>query len=93
MIFIQPSINPIFLSIGYIDIRWYSMAYIFAFIFGSILIKKLNKKSYNLLSGKQIDSFLIWAVIGVIIGGRFGYVLFYQTSLFFSNPYYILDIW
>jgi len=78
---------------GYVDIRWYSLAYIFAFIFGSILMKKLNKKSYYLISDKLIDSFFIWSVIGVIIGGRIGYVLFYQTNLFFSEPLYILEIW
>jgi len=93
MIFIQPSINPVILSLGFVDIRWYSLAYIFAFIFGSIFIKKLNRKSYNLLSDIQIDRFFIWAVIGVIIGGRIGYVLFYQTNLFFSEPFYILEIW
>ena len=93
MIFIQPSINSVIFSLGFVDIRWYSLAYIFAFIFGSIFIKKLNRKSYNLLADIQIDSFFIWAVIGVIIGGRIGYVLFYQTNLFFSEPFYILEIW
>ena len=93
MIFIQPSINPVILSLGYVDIRWYSLAYIISFILGSILIKKLNKKSYYLLSEKQIDSFFIWSVLGVIIGGRVGYVLFYQTNLFISDPLYILEIW
>ncbi len=93
MILIQPSINPVIFSLGFVDIRWYSLAYIFAFIFGSILIKKLNRQSYNILSDFQIDRFFIWAVIGVIIGGRIGYVFFYQTSLFFSNPFYILEIW
>ncbi len=93
MIFIQPSINPIILSIGYLDIRWYSLAYIFAFIFGSILIKKLNKRLQNTLSDKLIDSFFIWAVVGVIIGGRIGYVFFYQLNLFLSDPFYILEVW
>ena len=93
MIFIQPSINPIIVSLGYVDVRWYSLAYIIAFIFGSILIKKLNKKSYNFLSDKQIDNFFIWAVLGVIIGGRVGYVCFYQTKLLFSDPFYIVEIW
>ena len=93
MIIIQPSIDPILISIGFLDIRWYSLSYIFAFIFGSILIKKLNKQSFNLLSSTQIDKFFIWAVIGVIIGGRFGYVFFYQPKLFFSNPFYLFEIW
>ena len=93
MIFIQPSIDPILISLGFLDIRWYSLSYIFTFIFGSILIKKLNKKSLNNLSDIQIDKFFVWAVLGVIIGGRVGYVLFYQLQLFFQNPLYIFQIW
>ena len=93
MIFIQPSIDPILISLGFLDIRWYSLSYIFTFIFGSILIKKLNKKSLDKLSDIQIDKFFVWAVLGVIIGGRVGYVLFYQLQLFFQNPLYIFQIW
>ena len=93
MIFIQPSIDPILISLGFLDIRWYSISYIFTFIFGSILIKKLNKKSLNNLSDIQIDKFFVWAVLGVIIGGRVGYVLFYQLQLFFLDPLYIFQIW
>ena len=93
MIFIQPSIDPILISLGFLDIRWYSLSYIFTFIFGSILIKKLNKKSLNDLSNIQIDKFFVWAVLGVIIGGRVGYVLFYQLQLFFQDPLYIFQIW
>ncbi len=93
MILIQPSIDPIIISLGFVDIRWYSIAYILAFVFGSILIKRINIRSYNLLSNVQIDKFFIWAVIGVIIGGRIGYVLFYQTNLLFLKPLYIFEIW
>ncbi|MDC0343338.1 prolipoprotein diacylglyceryl transferase [Alphaproteobacteria bacterium] len=93
MIFIQPSIDPVIVSFGFIDIRWYSLAYIFAFILGSVIIKKFNTFSYNLLSDVQIDKFFIWGIIGVILGGRIGYVLFYQTNLFFTKPSYILEIW
>ena len=93
MIFIQPSIDPVLISLGFLDIRWYSLSYIFTFIFGSILIKKLNKKSLNNLSDVQIDKFFVWAVVGVIIGGRVGYVLFYQLQLFFLDPLYIFQIW
>ena len=93
MIFIQPSINPVFMSLGFIDIRWYSLAYIFAFILGSFIIKKFNNRSYRLISNDKIDKFFIWAILGVILGGRIGYVLFYQTNLFFTKPTYILEIW
>ena len=93
MILIKPSIDPVILSLGIFDIRWYSLAYIASFIIGSIIIKYLNKKLLNILSNKQIDSFFIWSILGVIIGGRVGYVLFYQTSYLFINPIYILKIW
>ena len=93
MIFIHPSINPVILSLGFVDIRWYSLAYIFTFIIGSVIIKKLNQNSYKLLSDTQIDKFFLWAVIGVILGGRIGYVIFYQTNLIFSKPLYIFEIW
>ena len=93
MNFIQPAIDPIIFSIGIIDIRWYSLAYIIGILFGVSLIKRLNKFKGNLITNKVIDSFLIWAVIGIIVGGRVGYVLFYQTKLFLNNPFYLLEIW
>ena len=93
MNFIQPSIDPVIFSFGFLDIRWYSLAYIFGLIFGLILIKRLNRIKGNLISINQLDNFFIWAVIGIIFGGRIGYVLFYQTYLFIENPFYIFEIW
>ena len=93
MNFIQPAIDPVIFSIWIIDIRWYSLAYIIGILFGVSLIKRLNKFKGNLIPNKVIDSFLIWAVIGIIVGGRVGYVLFYQTKLFLNNPFYIFEIW
>jgi len=93
MIFIQPSIDPVILSLGILDIRWYSVAYIFAFVIGSLLIKIFNKKFLNFLSDKQIDNFFVWAIIGVIFGGRLGYVGFYQSYEFLLDPLYIFKIW
>ncbi len=93
MILIQPSIDPVIFSFGILDIRWYSLAYILGFVIGSFLLKKYNESYANILSNKEIDNFFIWAILGVIIGGRIGYVLFYQTNYFFINPFYILEIW
>ena len=93
MKFIQPSIDPVIFSISFIDIRWYSLAYIFGLIFGLYLIKKLNKIKGNVISVNELDNFFLWAVLGIIIGGRIGYVFFYQTKLFIDNPLYIFEIW
>ena len=93
MNFIQPAIDPVIFSLGIIDIRWYSLAYIIGILLGVSLIKRLNKLNGNLIPDKIIDSFFIWAVIGIIVGGRVGYVLFYQTKLFLNNPFYVFEIW
>ena len=92
MIFYQPSIDPVVVSLFFFDIRWYSLAYVFSFIIGSILIKNLNRKYLSFLSEKQIDKFFLWAIIGIIFGGRIGYVLFYQFNYFILDPLYIFKI-
>ena len=93
MILIQPSIDPVIFSIGVLDIRWYSLSYIMAFVIGSFLIKKFNKEFSNSISNKEIDNFFLWAILGVIIGGRLGYVIFYQTNIFVLDPLHIFKIW
>ena len=93
MNFIQPSIDPVIISFGFVDIRWYSLAYILGLIIGLVIMKRLNKFSNNSIDSKHLDNFLVWAVIGIIIGGRIGYVLFYQFNLFIKNPLYIIEIW
>ena len=93
MIFIQPAIDPVIFSFSFVEIRWYSMAYIAAFLLGSYLIKSFNSRLEYKIDNKLIDDFFIWAIIGVIIGGRIGYVMFYQLYNFILNPWYIFYIW
>ena len=93
MILTHPSIDPVIFSLGNIDIRWYAMAYIAAFLIGVYTLKIFNNKIQNNINSKLIDDFFIWSVIGVILGGRIGYVLFYQFSNFIIEPLYIFYIW
>jgi len=93
MILIHPSIDPVIVSFGFFQIRWYSLAYVAAFLFGTFLIKHFNTKSNSNLKNKLIDNFFVWSIIGVILGGRLGYVLFYQLENFYYNPLYIIYIW
>lgn len=93
MIFIQPSIDPIIISFGFLDIRWYSLAYILAFLLGLFLIKYFNNKNKSNIANRTLDDFLIWSVLGVILGGRLGYVFFYQFNNFLQNPLYLFHIW
>jgi len=93
MILLHPSIDPVIFSFGFIEVRWYSLSYIAAFIIGVNLIKYLNSKKKINISNQLIDNFFIWSVIGVILGGRVGYVIFYQLDVFLQNPKYLFYIW
>ena len=93
MLLIHPSIDPVIVSFGVIQIRWYGIAYVLGFLLGIYLIKQINQSYQKRIKNKQIDDFFIWSVIGVILGGRIGYVLFYQTATILTDPINILFIW
>src|SRR6056300_1749437 len=87
--------NPILFDFGIMAIRWYSLAYIFGIILGLSYGKYLIKKFYFQQNVKihHLDDFLIWIVIGIILGGRTGYVLFYNLQFYLENPLDIFKIW
>ena len=60
MILIHPSIDPVILSFGYLEIRWYSLAYIISFLLGLYLVKYFNQKNKNKISGKKIENFFFF---------------------------------
>lgn len=88
-------ISPVAFSVFGLDIRWYALAYIAGFVGGYWLFKYLTRKSDSVikLSKQQIDDLLTAIVFGVIIGGRLGYVLFYNLGYFLSHPLEILAVW
>jgi phosphatidylglycerol:prolipoprotein diacylglycerol transferase len=88
-----PAIDPVAVSLGPIDIRWYALAYIAGLILGWRIILRQSRAPGAAMSAKQVDDFVVWATIGVILGGRLGYVLFYRPAFYFENPLEILFIW
>jgi len=89
---ILPDFDPVLISLGFIQIRYYSLAYIFGLIFVILFLKKYAK-SEKLMTNKNIDDWLLYAVLGIVIGGRLGYVLFYNFSYFISHFSEIFAIW
>ncbi|HVX75065.1 MAG TPA: prolipoprotein diacylglyceryl transferase [Bradyrhizobium sp.] len=93
-----PSFNPIAISIGPFAIRWYALAYICGIIFGWIYARRMLKNE-RLWGGPapitllQLDDFILWVTIGIILGGRTGYVLFYNLPFFVQNPAEIFELW
>lgn len=89
-----PQIDPIAFEIGPIVIRWYALAYIAGFIGGIQTIKYyLKKYPSDFITKDHIDDLLTWVVIGVILGGRLGYVLFYNFEYYSHNLLDAFKIW
>lgn len=88
-----PILDPVIFQIGPLAIRWYSLAYVFGIIFAWFVIKYFNKK-HKVFDEKTVsDDFFLYAVLSIILGGRVGYVLLYNTAYYFQNPLDIFKIW
>lgn len=87
------NINPIAFSIGPISIYYYGLVYALGFIFLYAFLYYLIKKEKFNLTVSQLDSLLIYLILGVIIGGRVGEFIFFQPAVLFTNPLEIFYIW
>ena len=83
--------DPVAIQIFTLEIRWYSLAYIIGILFGWILSKKVFISDSNLKD--KFDDFITFLILGIIIGGRLGYVFFYNFEYYFNNPADIFKIW
>ncbi len=92
-VLVFPQFDPVLLHLGPLQIRWYALAYIVALILGWRLMRRLVLLGPAVATQLQTDDFLTWATLGVVLGGRIGYVLFYQPGLYFSHPARILTVW
>jgi phosphatidylglycerol:prolipoprotein diacylglycerol transferase len=91
---ILPVFNPNIMTIGPIQLRWYSLAYILGIIFGQRIIRSLDGKyALGLNRGNFYDDLLTYMVIGVVVGGRIGYMLFYSYKYLMANPLEVFALW
>ncbi|MDE0811493.1 MAG: prolipoprotein diacylglyceryl transferase, partial [Alphaproteobacteria bacterium] len=81
-----PIIDPIAIEIGPIVIRWYALAYIAGLMLGWRVCVVLTKRPPIFATTEKLDDLLLYATLGVILGGRLGYVLFYKPAFFVANP-------
>src|SRR5262249_42250699 len=93
-----PVFDPIAISLGPIAIRWYALAYIGGIVFGWLYARALikNEKFWGVpapISLTQMDDFILWVTVGIIVGGRTGYVLFYNLPFFVQHPAAIFKLW
>jgi phosphatidylglycerol---prolipoprotein diacylglyceryl transferase len=88
-----PAFDPVAVSFGPFEIRWYALAYIVGLILGWRYCLWVAKRPPAVASQAAVDDFLVWATLGVVLGGRAGYVLFYKPDFYFAHPSEILKVW
>ena len=91
------NLDPVLIDLGFLSIRWYSLAYIFGIIIGWWLGKKvINHISRDIdlkFNIREFDDLITYVIISIIIGGRLGYIIFYNPEYYISNPLEMLKIW
>jgi phosphatidylglycerol:prolipoprotein diacylglycerol transferase len=90
-------LNPVLINFGFFEIRWYSIAYIFGILIGWWLAKKIIffkiENKIIIFDLKRFDDLISYIIISIILGGRIGYVIFYNFSYYLNNPIDIFKIW
>jgi phosphatidylglycerol:prolipoprotein diacylglycerol transferase len=91
---VHPQFDPVVFHLGPLALRWYGLMYVIAFI-AFIMLGKLRARRFpdRGVTEKEVDDMLIYGVLGVILGGRLGYVLFYKPHYYLEHPAEILQIW
>ncbi|MCP5369315.1 MAG: prolipoprotein diacylglyceryl transferase [Rickettsiaceae bacterium] len=86
-----PDIDPVIISIGPIDIHWYAFAYVVGILIGWYYCDQLIKRNYaHGITKENLDDFISWLILSIIIGGRLGYVIFYDPVKYLAAPLEIL---
>ncbi len=88
-----PAFDPVLVQLGPLAIRWYALAYIAGLLFGWQLLKRIVQRPGWTLTPEQIDDLLFYATLGIILGGRLGFVLFYHPGYYLGHPLQIFAVW
>ncbi|HEY8247159.1 MAG TPA: prolipoprotein diacylglyceryl transferase [Hyphomicrobium sp.] len=94
-----PNIDPVALQIGPVAIKWYGLAYLAGLLLGWLYIRRLLSEAYLWADNKppfrqaQVDDLLLYITAGVVLGGRLGFVIFYEPSYYLANPQDIIAVW
>ena len=88
-----PNIDPVFLHLGPIQLRWYGLMYMLSFIIGFFVLKSYAKYRKMNMTTDDLYDLLFYLILGVMIGGRLGYVLFYDLGSYIREPLSIFAIW
>ncbi|WP_265569831.1 prolipoprotein diacylglyceryl transferase [Sphingomicrobium nitratireducens] len=85
-------LDPVAIDFGFYELRWYSLAYLAGIVVGYWYLLKLLKQPGAPMARRHADDFILWATFGIILGGRVGYVLFYNLAYYLDHPLQILNL-
>lgn len=89
-----PAIDPVLVHLGPFAIRWYALAYVVGILAGNWYIGRLNqRRTPPAFTPESLENAIVWAILGILLGGRFGYVFFYQWDYYATHPLEIFYIW
>lgn len=88
-----PKIDPVIFKVGPLQVHWYGIMYLIGFISAWLLAKYRASKSKGVWNSEQISDIIFYSIIGVLIGGRLGYVLFYDLPFYLQRPIEIFKVW
>ena len=88
-----PAIDPVAVEIGPLAIRWYALAYVAGILAGWRYMAVLARRSPAAVAARDIDDFVLWATLGIVLGGRLGYVLFYRAGDYLQDPLSAFALW
>lgn len=88
-----PSFDPIAFEVGPLAIRWYALSYITGILLAWVYCRRLTRLPPQAMNPAAFDDFMAWAVLGIVLGGRLGYILFYRPHFYLAEPLEILKIW
>ena len=88
-----PAIDPVALQIGPLAIRWYALAYVAGIVLGWRLAMRLAARPGSPVRPQEVDDLVVWLTLGIVLGGRIGYVLFYNFHIYVEHPLAALRIW
>ena len=89
----HPQIDPVAISIGPIDIHWYGVMYLFAFAACWYALRHRARKPGSGWNAEMVSDLLFYVALGVVLGGRVGYILFYNFPAFIDNPLVLFKVW
>jgi phosphatidylglycerol---prolipoprotein diacylglyceryl transferase len=88
-----PQIDPVFLRIGPLQFRWYGLMYVLAFVATYLILRSEARRKQLPLTGDDVADLVFFGAMGVVLGGRLGYILFYKLPFYLAHPLQIFAVW